>query len=155
MATPFIVPSTDDALLAAFYHRHWREMGIGPAETRADWRELALGFLAEARQAGGFAGFVAWRGSEPIGSACARPMPAAYPAFRQADALRVGYVWGLYVAPAERAQGLGRRLVEACVAHLTAEGCGRILLHAGLRSASLYARLGFSATGEMALPVRG
>lgn len=155
MAVPRIVPSTDDALLADFYHRHWLEMGVSPTEVRADWREVALGFLAEAREAGGFAGLVGWRGDEAIGCACARPMPAAYPAFRQADATRVGYIWGLFVLPSERGQGLGRRLVEACLAHLAAAGCGRALLHAGPQSAPLYARLGFTATGEMVLPLRG
>lgn len=151
MAAPLIAPSADDALLIEFYRRHWLEMGVGPAETRADWRELALAFLTEARQAGGFAGFVVRRDGIALGSACARPMPAAYPAFRDVDAVRVGYVWGLYVEPAERGQGLGRRLVEACLAHLAAQGCGRALLHAGPRSLPLYARLGFSETGEMAL----
>jgi GNAT superfamily N-acetyltransferase len=133
--------------------------GTGSKWASALPRSVRIGgrwrFLAEAREAGGFAGLVAWRGDEAIGCACARPMPAAYPAFRQADATRVGYIWGLFVLPAERGQGLGRRLVEACLAHLAAAGCGRALLHAGPKSAPLYARLGFTATGEMALPLRG
>jgi len=149
MAT-MIAPTDDDALLASFYHRHWLDMGLPHDDARPDWQAEALAFIAQARADRAFAGFVALHAGQPIGSACCHIVERAYPAFRRADALILGYVWGVYVHPAHRGGGIGARLVRACLDHLVAQGCGRALLHAGDRSRPLYRRLGFQPTNELA-----
>jgi len=149
--TAVIVETDDDALLADYYHRHWLAMGLAPADVAPAWREQALAFIAEARRGRAFAGFVARDADGPVGGACCHLVERAYPAFRVADAPVVGYVWGIYVEPSSRGRGLGAALVRACLAHLSARGCGRVLLHAGERSRPLYARLGFAPTDELAL----
>jgi GNAT superfamily N-acetyltransferase len=149
--TIVIAETDDDGLLAGHYHRHWLSMGLAPDDVAPDWRERALTFIAEARRGRAFAGFVARDAGEPVGSACCHVVDRAYPAFRVADAPVVGYVWGVHVEPSIRGRGIGAALVRACVAHLSARGCGRVLLHAGERSRPLYQRLGFEPTDEMAL----
>jgi GNAT superfamily N-acetyltransferase len=146
-----IAETQDDGLLAEYYGRHWIEMGTAPADAAPDWRERALAFIAEARVGRSFRGFVALDGGRPVGGAGCHMVERAFPAFRTTDAEAVGYVWGVYVEPAVRGRGAGATLVRACLAHLSALGCGRALLHAGERSRPLYERLGFTATDELAV----
>ena len=150
-----IAETEDDALLAGYYHRHWLSMGLAPADVAPAWRENAREFIAEARRGRAFAGFVARDAGGPVGGACCHLVERAYPAFRVADAPVVGYVWGVYVEPERRGRGIGAALVRACVAQLSARGCGRVLLHAGERSRPLYERLGFAPTDELALTLDG
>jgi ribosomal protein S18 acetylase RimI-like enzyme len=141
--------TSDDALLVENYGLHWVEMGISAAEVRGDWRAEAHHFLVDAREKSGLAGFCALVEGQPVGTACCHIVPRAYPAFRTADADRVGYVWGVYVRPEHRGQGIGGMLVSACMSHLRNRGCARALLHAGERSSGLYKRLGFKPTDEL------
>lgn len=152
-----IAATDDDGLLAEFYHRHWLDMGLPPGAVAPDWRARALDFIAEARRSRAFAGFLARDAGLPVGGACCQVVDRVFPAFRTVDPPRVGYVWGVWVEPAQRGRGTGAALVRACLAHLTAAGCGRALLHAGERARPLYARMGFTGTDELAiaLPVPG
>lgn len=47
-----------------------------------------------------------------------------------------------------RNQGLGALLMRAALAHATAQGCARAVLHSQLRAVSLYQRAGFVQEGE-------
>lgn len=140
--------TSDDALLIENYGLHWAEMGIGAADAREDWRSEARQFLTDARESSGLAAFMAKVDGNPVGTACCHIVPRAFPAFRKADAARLGYVWGVFVLPEHRGKGIGGMLVSACMAHLKSVGCGRVLLHSGERSAALYARMGFIPTDE-------
>jgi GNAT superfamily N-acetyltransferase len=144
-------PTTDDAVLAEHYHRHWLELGIPPADVAPDWQAAFLAFVRSAREERAFAAFVARAEGAVVGSACSQLVERVYPAFRTVDRGGTGYVSGVYGQPAARGQGLGRRLVQACLAHLRAQGCGRVLLHTGARARPLYEGLGFAATDELAL----
>jgi GNAT superfamily N-acetyltransferase len=139
----------DDALLIENYGLYWLEIGIGPADVREDWRSEAQRFLSDARLKSCLAAFEAKVEGKSVGTACCHIVPRAFPAFRRADAARMGYVWGVYVVPKHRSEGIGSMLVSACMAHLKSLGCGRVLLHAGERSASLYARMGYAPTDEL------
>lgn len=90
----------------------------------------------------GIAQFVALHGDEVVGWADIVPAWAAGVAHR-------GSV-GMGVLPAYRGQGLGRRLLEACIARSWANGLTRIELEVrvdNLRAARLYEKLGFVAEG--------
>jgi GNAT superfamily N-acetyltransferase len=141
--------TADDALLIENYGLHWLEMGIPFSEAREDWRAEASRFLVEARATSGLAAFTAVTGGASVGTACCHVVPRAFPAFRKLDAARTGYIWGVYVLPEHRGRGVGGMLVAACMAHLKAIECGRVLLHASERSAALYRRMGFSPTDEL------
>lgn len=141
----------DDALLIDNYGRHWREMGVAERDIRRDWRAEAEWFLRHAREHCGLAGYLAEVDGERAGTACCHITPRPFPAFRTVDTACVGYIWGVYVEPACRGQGLGSLLVSACMEHLRSSGCSRALLHAGERSVPLYRRLGFSPTDEFSV----
>lgn len=141
--------TSDDALLIEHYGLHWLEMGTPISEAREDWRAEASRFLVEARLTSGLAAFSATTGGVVVGTACCHIVPRAFPAFRKLDAARIGYIWGVYILPEHRGRGIGGMLVTACLAHLKSIGCGRVLLHAGERSAALYGRMGFRPTDEL------
>lgn len=139
----------DDMLLVESYGLHWVEMGVGSDDIRPDWRAEAHRFLREARERSELAAFIAKADGNQAGTACCQIVPRTFPAYRRADAVRQGYLWGVYVVPEQRGKGIGGMLVSACMAHLKSIGCGRVLLHAGDRSAALYGRMGFVATDEL------
>lgn len=128
--------------------------GSGPAaESVAHAIGRALGHKGAAAQpsCGGKAppGRSAEDGQPPANLQCCYLVPRAYPAFRKIDAAQVGYVWGVYMCPEHRGRRVGEALVLACMSHLKSIGCGRVLLHAGERSAPLYRRMGFEPTDEL------
>jgi GNAT superfamily N-acetyltransferase len=143
----------DDGLLIENNGLHWLEMGVPSAQARTDWRAEAGRFLEEARAMSSLAAFSARMSGVSVGTACCHIVPRAFPAFRKEDAACVGYLWGVYVLPEHRGKGIGGMLVSACMDHLKSVGCGRVLLHAGERSAALYARMGFRPTDELSAPV--
>jgi GNAT superfamily N-acetyltransferase len=71
----------------------------------------------------------------------------------------VAQLWGLWVEPAARGQGLGRQLVDEVSAWAGARGAVRVRLGVVDRApeaAAFYKRLGFAPTGETkALPPDG
>lgn len=144
-----IEPTTDDTLLVNHYRLHWTEIGIHEDDIRSDWREEAFRFIRVARSRDGFSAFVAKENGLSIGTACCQLAPRVFPAFRKVDATRIGYIWGLYVTPKHRFRGVGEELVTTCMSHLRTLGCGRVMLHASERSATLYKRLGFEPTEEL------
>ena len=72
----------------------------------------------------------------------------------------IGLVWGVWVAPEARGQGLGQRLMGAVIAEARAQGLTHLQLGVGatnLPALALYRRAGFVVTGfeEAALCVDG
>jgi GNAT superfamily N-acetyltransferase len=65
--------------------------------------------------------------------------------------IRSGYVFGVYVLPEYRGQGLATRLTERTVAFLQAKHPWAIRLHASPYGRPIYERLGFTPTNEMQL----
>ena len=55
---------------------------------------------------------------------------------------------GMAVDPRQHGQGVGRRLVEACLAHLTSRGGRTLWCNARMTAAGFYARLGFTEFSE-------
>ena len=60
-----------------------------------------------------------------------------------------GYVSSLYVVPSSRGAGLGRRLLEVCLAACLAEEMDAVILWPTQRSRSLYVRHGFAAREDL------
>jgi GNAT superfamily N-acetyltransferase len=79
------------------------------------------------------------------------PRPAAGPP----PPSRWGYVANVYVEPGARDAGVGRRLLDAVLAHADAEGFARLVLSPSERSVPFYERAGFApATSLMLRPGR-
>jgi GNAT superfamily N-acetyltransferase len=55
------------------------------------------------------------------------------------------YVINMHVAPEHRARGVGRRLLDACIAAAEEFGVGRLFLHATDEGRPLYESAGFRA----------
>ena len=64
---------------------------------------------------------------------------------------RTGWLGGLTVAPEHRGRGLGEAITEAAAAWLVERGAETVLLYATDLGEPLYARLGFTVTGSLAL----
>lgn len=64
---------------------------------------------------------------------------------------RYAYLSSMYVTREERGHGLGRHLLTAALDHARASGVTSVSLHATEAGRPLYAKVGFSETGEMRL----
>lgn len=86
--------------------------------------------------------FAAFRGGELLGV-------AGFLVQRGPKHAHKGLLWGMYVRPAARGMGVGRRLVEAVIAH--ARTCVELIqlsvISDNLAARRLYARLGFTEYG--------
>ncbi|XVQ15773.1 GNAT family N-acetyltransferase [Spirillospora sp. CA-255316] len=74
-----------------------------------------------------------------------------------APARPTGDLQSVFVLPDFRAQGIGRRLIEAVINTASALGLEYLSVRAGTRSRPLYQRLGFTTNGhvlELGLPDR-
>lgn len=132
-------------------HRRAMFFAIGGHTTaeldRADpvYRRWIRARLAERRAVA----MLATRQGRPVGSAVLwlreeQPRPGRGPP-------GLPYVMSVFVAPAERGQGIAGRLTDALVRWARSRGYGRITLHATRFGRSVYRRLGFERTWEMRL----
>jgi GNAT superfamily N-acetyltransferase len=85
----------------------------------------------------------AFRGEELVGiaSVCREGMPAG----REPGAWRLR---GMATLPSVRGEGHGRELLEACFAHIRAQGGTLLWCNARVVALGFYAHLGFVAEGE-------
>ena len=88
---------------------------------------------------------------EVVGSAACQVFAGLYPSVFQGDKRKYGYIWGVYVAPTARGQGVAKALTHACTDYLRIIGCTRALLHASPQGESVYKSLGFETSNEMRL----
>ena len=144
----------DLADLAEGFRAMWLEIGWRARDLRADADAVVADFVARAREDGEFAAFVAEVGGAVVGTVACQLFSGLYPEIRRPSSHRAGYIWGVYVHPDHRRQGLATRLTRAALAHLEAIGCRRVALHASRDGAPVYRSLGFRETNELALELR-
>lgn len=93
---------------------------------------------------------VAWRGEQPVGCGAVRLLATGDPErVPQAPAIDpvTAELKRMYVDPALRGAGIGRRLVEALEAEARRLGAGQLVLETGIRQAAalaLYEKCGFA-----------
>lgn len=141
----------DDVTIATHFAAMWAANNVSPQQMRCDWMPRTLAFIAEARKSRGFGAVVAEAEGQPVGSAAAQFFGGLYPDVLTTDYRLFGYIWGVYVDPGWRRQKVGEGLTRACVDHLRALGCSRVVLHATPLGRPVYERLGFAASNEMRL----
>jgi ribosomal protein S18 acetylase RimI-like enzyme len=87
------------------------------------------------------------RGGTSVGHCCLSDRPVYVPELRQRLTFEGSYLWGLYVAPAERGRGIGTaivaRAVTATAASLAADRIVALVAPDNLPSRKAFARLGF------------
>ncbi len=129
----------------------WRDIGVDPDGISDGWREKVLRFMKNAAETAHLQGYVALRGGRIIGSAAGHLYAEISPNVFEPSFRRIGYLWGVYVAPEYRGQGIAGKLTEAVVAHLASVGCTQIRLHASPAGRPVYEKLGFAPSIEMVL----
>jgi predicted GNAT family acetyltransferase len=72
-----------------------------------------------------------------------------YPDVIRTDFRRYGYVWGVFVCPERRREGIASVLVQRSMNDLQQLGYSRVLLHASVMGNPVYEALGFTTTNEM------
>lgn len=151
--------SPADALLLATQRvTLFRDMGRVTPEIEQRFRESCAGYLAKALAGGEYVGWVAQLTGPPhsvIGSAGVqfRPfLPRPDPSGQFLLLGREGLVHSVYVDPAHRRQGVGRRLVETLIGWAPGAGIVRLVLHTTPAGRPLYESLGFFAGNEMHFP---
>ncbi len=140
----------EDGLVAQHFYRMWRDNDVAADCISADWESRVLAFLGNARRELGYRAFVAESDDgRVVGSAGCQRFAGLYPDVLEPTYRRYGYLWGVYVEPDHRRQGVAHRLTHAATDYLTSIGCTRVLLHASPLGRSVYADLGFQPSNEM------
>jgi len=143
----------DVELLADAFRQMWLDNAVPADNIEPDYRERVQQFVVAGRELAALRFFVAEREGRCVGAACCQLFVGLYPAILRRDVRCYGYIWGVYVTPDQRQQGLGRALTETCVQALRAQGCSHAVLHAAPPGRGIYERLGFQGTNEMRLPL--
>lgn len=165
---PATVPPEGGLIPLSIPTIHLRRAGAADLELIAGHRDLmfsASGFgadavaaaggpyrdwLAAALSDGSYLGWLAAAEGAIVGSIglwlLAWPCHPKHPA----SSVR-GYITNMWVEPADRRRGIGRRLVEVATAEAQARGITFMALHATTEGRLLYAAMGWQPSNEMVL----
>jgi GNAT superfamily N-acetyltransferase len=142
---------TDDSAIAIHFYKLWLDNNVAPEAIRPDWKEDILNFITQARECLGYQSFVAEVDGSPVGSVGCQQFAGLYPIPFQPDFRKDGYIWGVYVEPDFRQQGIGKALTQFSIDYLRDIGCTRAVLNASPSGKSVYEQLGFQAHNAMVL----
>jgi ribosomal protein S18 acetylase RimI-like enzyme len=143
--------SPEDSLIAKHFFYMWRDNGVSDELIEPDWLDITLQFIEQARRHLSYKAFFAEVDSEIVGSASCQIFAGLYPNILKDEYRKYGYIWGVYVEPHYRKQGIGKQLTSAAIAHLQAIGCTRAVLNASPSGKPIYDSLGFSNGNVMHL----
>lgn len=141
----------EDLVIARHFYQLWLDNGLTHEQIEPDWERITLDYIADARESLVYQAFVAEVDGQIVGSAGGQRFAGLYPINFTAGFRRDGYIWGVYVEPEFRRQGLGKQLTEQLLGHLRSLGCTRAVLNASPSGKSVYEQLGFAAGNAMTL----
>jgi ribosomal protein S18 acetylase RimI-like enzyme len=141
----------EDGLIADHFYQMWRENQVAPDGFAVDWRNQVLQFIDGARQSLNYQAFVAVARNQIIGSVGCQRFEGLYPIVFNPAYRCDGYIWGVYVKPAYRQQGIGRQLTEQAILYLQSIQCTHAVLNASPFGKVLYEQLGFKSSNLMRL----
>lgn len=136
----------DEAIIAEHLCKIAYELGFPASSIRQDWLEKTIRFIDYARQELRYKGFVAELNHKIIGSASCQILEL-YPMV--SDQYQKGYIWGVYVEPSYRRQGIATKLMKQAMIYLKEVGCTKAVLHASDQGKLLYSSLGYIESNEM------
>lgn len=136
----------DEAIIAKHLCQIACELEFPPSSIRQDSLEKTIQFIDYARRELRYKGFVAELNNEIIGSTSCQILEL-YPMV--SDQYQKGYIWGVYVEPSHRRQGVATKLMKQAMIYLKEIGCTKAVLHASDQGKLLYARLGYTESNEM------
>ncbi len=138
----------DDVAIAQHLYHIMLELGLSAQSMQPDWLNKTQLFIKRARHELQYQGFVAEANGQVLGSVSCQILEL-YPMLSLA--YQKGYIWGLYVVPSHRRQGMATQLMQATTNYLKRIGCTKAVLHASETGRLLYTRLGYIDSNEMAL----
>jgi GNAT superfamily N-acetyltransferase len=141
----------EDTLIAKHFYQMWRDIGVPDDAINPNWLEMTLQFIEQARRDLFYKAFVAEVDSAVVGSASCQLYSGLYPNVLIPEYRKYGYIWGVYVEPSYRKQGIAKQLTSATVNYLKAVGCTRAVLNASPLGKPVYETLGFSSSNAMQL----
>jgi ribosomal protein S18 acetylase RimI-like enzyme len=141
----------DDSVIATHFYQLWLDNNVAPEVIRPDWNAEILTFITQARISLAYQSFVAEANHAIVGSVGCQVFAGLYPIPFQPNFRQDGYIWGVYVEPAFRNQGIGKALTQLSIDYLRDMGCTRAVLNASPSGKPVYERLGFQAHNAMVL----
>ncbi|MBW4482039.1 MAG: GNAT family N-acetyltransferase [Tildeniella torsiva UHER 1998/13D] len=141
----------EDSAIAQHFYRMWLDLGVDENHIQPDWQTLGLEFIDQARRTLNYQAFVAEAEGNIVGSVSGQRFAGLYPWIVSFDHRQYGYIWGVYVEPAYRNQGVATQLTQLMVEYLQGIGCTKVVLNAAPKARSLYQKLGFSESNLMEL----
>jgi GNAT superfamily N-acetyltransferase len=141
----------EDGVIARHFFQLWQDNAVPETGIQENWLEITLEFILHARQTLDYKAFVAECNGAIVGSVGCQSFAGLYPAALARHTRYYGYIWGVYVEPAYRHQGVGTRLTEQAIAHLKSLNCTRAILHASPVGKPIYTKMGFQPSNEMFL----
>ncbi|MEM8613446.1 MAG: GNAT family N-acetyltransferase [Cyanobacteria bacterium P01_H01_bin.105] len=137
----------DDEIAQHLYHL-MVELGASAQAMAPDWLYKTHIFIEKVRQDLHYQGFIAEMNDQVVGSVSCQILEL-YPILNLE--YQKGYIWGLYVAPSHRRQGIATQLMQAAQHYLQSIGCTRAVLHASETGRGVYERLDYLDSNEMTL----
>jgi ribosomal protein S18 acetylase RimI-like enzyme len=141
----------EDLLIAQHFYQMWRDIGVPEDAINPDWCDATLEFIEQARQNLFYKGFVAEVDNAVVGSASCQLFAGLYSNVLKPEYRKTGYIWGVYVEPCYRRQGIAKRLTSIAVEYLQAIACTQVVLNASPAGKPVYLSLGFSQANQMVL----
>lgn len=144
VATP-----TEDAVIATHFYQMWRDNCVPIGAIAPDWQSQIQQYLDEARRSLGYQAFVAEVNNRVVGSVGCQRFAGLYPNIFKASYRQDGYIWGVYVEPDFRSQGIATRLTDQAITYLRSIECTHAVLNASPSGRPVYSRLGFADSNVM------
>lgn len=141
----------EEDLIAEHFYKMWLDNQVSPELIKTNYREITLEFIKNARQKLDFKAYFAEVEGQIIGSVSCQLFEGLYPQVLSESYRKYGYIWGVYVEPEYRGQGIGKQLTQSAIAHLKSIDCTHVLLNASPSGKPVYSSLGFSETNGMCL----
>ncbi|MCG8363890.1 MAG: GNAT family N-acetyltransferase [Pseudanabaenales cyanobacterium] len=139
----------EDALIAAHFYHMWLDVDVPANAIQPNWGPIVVEYIENARQTLNYQAFVAQKDEVVVGSVSCQQFAGLYPNLLKPEHRMYGYIWGVYVEPADRQQGIATQLTQHAIAHLKSIGCTHAVLNASPLGESVYKRLGFAPMNAM------
>lgn len=153
----------EDECIAQHFYQMCLDNDLSEQNIAIDWQERVLQFIETARRDLNYQAFVAISAErnceapaneQIVGSVSCQKSAALYPIIFDPSYRCDGYIWGVYVEPVYRRQGIGAQLTQAAIAYLQSIGCTHAVLNASPFGKSVYAQLEFVEGNLMRLPLQ-
>ncbi len=141
----------ENYLIAKHLYLMWQDIGVPDDSIESNWLEITKEYIDNARQQLFYQGFIADLNNTIVGSVSCQIFAGLYPNIIKSEYRKQGYIWGVYVEPDYRRQGIAKKLMGEAIAYLKSIGCTKVILHASPQGKPLYSHLGFDENNEMGL----